>query len=105
MYNMFMNIENVKTELETRLLGAPPIGATVKITIPEDGHLLIDGATNAITLGGDQDGAETTLICSAEVMNKIAQGTQDPTMAYMTGKLKVQGTMGYALKLASLLED
>ena len=86
-YNTHMNIENVKTELETRLLGAPPIGATVKITIPDEGHLLINGDSNAVTVGAEDDAAETTLICRAEVMNKIAQGTQDPTMAYMTGKL------------------
>jgi putative sterol carrier protein len=33
------------------------------------------------------------------------KGNLDPTMAYMTGKLKVEGKMGVALKLTSMFAD
>ena len=32
-------------------------------------------------------------------------GGFDPTLAYMTGKLKVEGGMGVALKLTSMFAD
>jgi putative sterol carrier protein len=33
----------------------------------------------------------------------LATGTLDPTMAFMTGKLKVRGDMALAMKLQNLL--
>jgi putative sterol carrier protein len=33
---------------------------------------------------------------------KIANGEQNPTSAYMSGKLKVNGDMGQAMKLQKL---
>ena len=35
----------------------------------------------------------------------MIEGALDPTFAYMTGKLKIAGSMGVALKLAAMLED
>jgi len=32
-------------------------------------------------------------------------GNLDPTMAYMTGKLKVEGKLGVALKINAMLSD
>ncbi|MBA2568575.1 MAG: SCP2 sterol-binding domain-containing protein, partial [Actinobacteria bacterium] len=37
-----------------------------------------------------------------ETFQAIASGEQNPTTAYMTGKLKVDGDMGAALKLQKL---
>jgi putative sterol carrier protein len=38
-------------------------------------------------------------------LEALVAGTLNPTMAYMTGKLKIQGSMGVALKIGQLLED
>ena len=46
-----------------------------------------------------------TMRISAENLEKLIAGTLDPTMAYMTGKLKVEGKMGVALKINSMLSD
>jgi putative sterol carrier protein len=35
----------------------------------------------------------------------MMDGTQDPTLAFMMGKLKVEGSMGLAMKLNSIIED
>jgi putative sterol carrier protein len=35
-------------------------------------------------------------------MTRIVNGEQNPTTAYMTGKLKIAGDMGAALKLQKL---
>ena len=43
-----------------------------------------------------------TIAASAETFARIIAGTQNPTMAYMTGKIKVDGDMGAAMKLQKL---
>jgi putative sterol carrier protein len=50
---------------------------------------------------GTQD-ADATISSSEETFEKIVSGEQNPTTAYMTGKLKIQGDMGAALKLQKL---
>jgi putative sterol carrier protein len=50
---------------------------------------------------GVQD-ADTTITASEETFQKIVAGEQNPTTAYMTGKLKIKGDMGAAMKLQKL---
>ena len=58
-----------------------------------------DGKVN-VTEGGEN--ADVVLSASQETFEKIASGEQNPTSAYMTGKLKVKGDMGAAMKLQKL---
>jgi putative sterol carrier protein len=58
-----------------------------------------DGKVKVTEGGGD---ADTTISTSAETFMKIAKGEQNPTAAYMSGKLKVRGDMGQAMKLQKL---
>lgn len=46
--------------------------------------------------------ADATITASEETFERIVAGEQNPTTAYMTGKLKVKGDMGAALKLQKL---
>ena len=50
---------------------------------------------------GDQ-GGDCTLETSAETFSRMVSGEQNPTTAYMTGKLKIKGDMGAAMKLQKL---
>lgn len=56
----------------------------------------------AVTVSAGAQAADCTIILSEETLLKIASGEANPTTAYMTGKLKVQGDMGAALKLQKL---
>ena len=58
-----------------------------------------DGAVSVSEGGGD---ADVTLTTSEETFQKIISGEQNPTSAYMTGKLKIKGDMGAAMKLQKL---
>jgi putative sterol carrier protein len=58
-----------------------------------------DGAVTVKEGGGD---ADVTISTSQETFEKIIAGDQNPTSAYMTGKLKVKGDMGAAMKLQKL---
>ena len=50
----------------------------------------------------DDGDADCTITASEETFTKIASGEQNPTAAYMSGKLKVKGDMGQAMKLQKL---
>lgn len=58
-----------------------------------------DGAVSVTEGAGD---ADCTISASEETLVKIAKGEANPTTAYMTGKLKIAGDMGAALKLQKL---
>jgi putative sterol carrier protein len=58
-----------------------------------------DGKVVVTEGGGDGD---VTIRASEETFTAIASGEQNPTTAYMTGKLKIDGDMGAALKLQKL---
>jgi putative sterol carrier protein len=58
-----------------------------------------DGKVSVTEGGGD---ADTTISASEETFQKIASGEQNATAAYMTGKLKIKGDMGAAMKLQKL---
>jgi putative sterol carrier protein len=60
-----------------------------------------DGSGVTVT-EGDADDAAVTLSASEETFQKIVSGEQNPTSAYMTGKLKIRGDMGAAMKLQKL---
>jgi len=58
-----------------------------------------DGALSVAEGGGD---ADATISTSGETFEKIVAGDQNPTTAYMTGKLKIKGDMGAAMKLQKI---
>jgi putative sterol carrier protein len=58
-----------------------------------------DGKLSVAQGGGDADATITT---SGDTFEKIVAGEQNPTTAYMTGKLKIKGDMGAAMKLQKL---
>jgi putative sterol carrier protein len=58
-----------------------------------------DGAVSVTEGGGD---ADATISASEENFRKMVEGEMNPTTAYMTGKLKIKGDMGAALKLQKL---
>jgi putative sterol carrier protein len=70
--------------------------------IEGEGQWLVDVRDGAVTVtpgGGDADATITT---SGETFEKIVAGEQNPTTAYMTGKLKIKGDMGAAMKLQKI---
>jgi putative sterol carrier protein len=54
----------------------------------------------SVTEGGGE--ADVTITTSGENFDKIVAGELNPTTAYMSGKLKIKGDMGAAMKLQKL---
>jgi len=53
----------------------------------------------------EADDADCTLILSFKNFKKLLQGNLNTTTAFMTGKLKVKGNVGLALKLEQTLKQ
>ena len=52
---------------------------------------------------GGNEGAKCTVSIKIEDLSDIVEKKVNPQMAFMTGKLKVKGDMGLALKLGTIL--
>ncbi|MCP5075323.1 MAG: SCP2 sterol-binding domain-containing protein [Rhodobacteraceae bacterium] len=80
-------------------LGGESFEGSVKVDIEDEGTLVIDesGARSS------DDDADCTLSADAETFQGMLEGEINPTAAFMTGKLSVDGDMGAAMKLGALL--
>ena len=56
----------------------------------------------SVTVAEGAQEADCTISASEETFQKIVDGEQNPTTAYRTGKLKVKGDMGAAMKLQKI---
>jgi putative sterol carrier protein len=90
--------------LEARVDPSKAAGMTASYKFVIDGagtwHVDVDDGKVTVTEDGGE--ADTTITASDETFMKIASGEQNPTAAYMSGKLKVSGDMGQAMKLQKL---
>lgn len=77
----------------------PSFDSSVKFVIKDEGSIVIDGAG---VRAADEE-TEATLIADRDTFEGLLDGTVNPTMAFMTGKLKVDGSMGVVMKLGSML--
>ena len=84
--------------LNEKLAGSDFDG-TAKFDIEGEGTVMMDenGARAA-----DEE-ADVTLSADAETFQSMLEGDTNPTSAFMTGKLKIDGDMGMAMKLAAVL--
>ncbi|MGH1466211.1 MAG: SCP2 sterol-binding domain-containing protein [Cognatishimia sp.] len=80
-------------------LGDAGIDGSAKFVIEGEGALIIDGEG----VRASDDDADVTLTADADVFQAILEGDINPTSAFMSGKLSVDGDMGMAMKLASAL--
>ena len=92
-------VDGAVKALGERMTGESLDGA-VEFVIEDEGSLTISG--DSVTAGGDGE-ADCTMTASAETFEAILEGELSPTSAFMSGRLKVDGDMGMAMKLGSIL--
>jgi putative sterol carrier protein len=90
--------------LETRVDVTQTAGMNTSYLFEIDGAgtWKVDVADGKVSVSEGAADADVTIRTSEETFSAIASGEQNPTTAYMTGKLKVEGDMGAALKLQKL---
>lgn len=90
-------VEDFVTHLSPKVAGR--LQGTAKLVITGEGSVMMD-ETGARAGEGD---ADVTLAASEAVFRAIMDGSQNPMMAFMSGKLKVDGSNMRALKVSEIL--
>jgi putative sterol carrier protein len=98
-----MSLESATAALKSKAAQSEPLGHRVRFDLGADGTILWDGTGGAPSIDNLPGEAETTIIISLADLDQLVAGTLDPTMAYMTGRLKIDGSMGVALKMGQVL--
>ena len=90
--------------LESRVDEGKAAGLTASYLFDIDGSgkwtVNVDDGRVSVHEGAED--ADCTITTSEETFMKIVRGEQNPTAAYMSGKLRVSGDMGTAMKLQKL---
>lgn len=93
-----MGIQDVANRLKSQVESSG-FDRSVKFDTGDDGVILIDGATISTTDGP----ADCTIKLSLDDLESLLAGDLNPTMAFMQGKLKVEGDMSVAMALSQLV--
>jgi putative sterol carrier protein len=101
---LMATVQEFFANLESQADPAKTAGMTNSYLFDIDGagqwKVDVDDGKISVTEGGGD--ADVTLAASEETFQKIVDGEMNPTSAYMTGKLKIKGDMGAAMKLQKL---
>ncbi len=98
---MGFQMSDIVNEFVTALqpLAEGQIKGSAKIVLPGEGAILL---TETGAVASDAD-ADVTLTAAPDVFRNIMSGDQNPMMAFMSGKLKVDGSNTRALKVSAIL--
>ncbi|MEM1124179.1 MAG: acyl-CoA dehydrogenase family protein, partial [Bacteroidota bacterium] len=99
--NQATSLDTLVAGIQQQAAGAKPLGKTLKFDMGGQ-QLFIDGtgAGNVVSAKGDT--ADCTVNVSMDDFQALINGRLNPMTAFMSGKIKVDGDMGVAMKLQSL---
>lgn len=98
-----MSFEATLEKVQTVAAVADPLGHTVKFTFTGgEGVIFIDGTKDPNLVSTEDADAECSISVDKGDFDKLMSGDLNPMMAFMGGKLKIEGNMGIAMKLSSL---
>ena len=93
-----MGVQEIADKLKPQVASAG-FDRSVKFDTGSDGVIVIDGATISTT----DAPTDCTIKLSLDDLESLIAGDLNPTMAFMTGKIKVEGDMTVAMQLSSLI--
>ncbi|MFG1344715.1 SCP2 sterol-binding domain-containing protein [Xanthobacter autotrophicus DSM 431] len=84
------------------------LGYKVRFDLTDTGEAILLDATGAaaeVSGAAGEDEADAVLKLSTDTLDKLITGRIGPMLAFSTGRLKISGSQGVALKLAGLLDQ
>ena len=97
-----MTLQEITAKMKEGASKKSSFGNTVKFAT-DQGVVYIDGNANPPSVSNDDKAADCTLKMDCSDFADLIGGKLDGMTAFMTGKLKIEGDMGVAMKLQSIL--
>jgi putative sterol carrier protein len=95
------SIDEVVTVLSEKLSTASPFGKKIKFVL--DGtSVFLDGTASPPSVALADDAADATITATLETFDKLMNKQMNPQMAFMSGKVKLQGDMMAAMSLQKI---
>ncbi|MEM9821419.1 MAG: acyl-CoA dehydrogenase family protein, partial [Bacteroidota bacterium] len=95
------SIQHLLSGIEERAIKATPLGKTLKFNFGQE-QLYIDGRGEQNAVSTNNEEADCTVNLSLTDFQSLIKGQLNPMSAVMSGKVKIEGDMGVAMKLQSL---
>ena len=97
-----MTLQEITAKMKEGASKKSAFGNTVKFST-DQGVVYIDGNTTPPNVSNDDKDADCTLKMDFSDFSDLIDRKLDGMTAFMTGKLKIEGDMGVAMKLQSIL--
>ena len=97
-----MSIESTLASVIEMANNAGPLGSTLKLNLGSS-HIIIDGTGDNNTVSSEDKEAACTVDISLDDFESMLSGSLNPMAAFMSGKMKVSGDMGVAMKLQNMV--
>jgi putative sterol carrier protein len=98
-----MSLADVTTNIRARVGDDCGISKVIKFDFGGDGIVRVDGVSTPNIVDNEDSSADCTVKVAMSDFLDIAAGNQNPQMAFMMGKLKIEGDMGIAMQLGKIL--
>ena len=97
-----MTLQEITAKMKEGSSSKTAFGNTVKFST-DQGVVYIDGNQTPPVVTNDDKDADCTIKMDFSDFDDLINGKLDGMTAFMTGKLKIEGDMGVAMKLQSIL--
>lgn len=98
-----MTLEEITNELRERVGAHSALSAIIVFDFSDDGAVRVNGTVSPTVVDNENADADCTVKISKENFLALAAGDLNPQMAFMMGKLRVEGDMSLALQLGEIL--
>lgn len=98
-----MSLDAITEQMKTRIGAGGSFKKSVKFDFGADGLVRIDDKVSPAIVDNANEPTDCTVKVAMADFMEIATGKQNAQMAFMMGKLKVEGDMSVAMQLGSIL--